>query len=444
MTFQAALVSAALLTLAAAGCGGTGTASRPTPETAPTTTAPAADTVLDATSSSASNTTTTMQPTTTTSTTTATVPTTTTTTTTTLPPPTTTDAATVPPTTTTESERGTVDTSPSTQPTTTVPPTTTTIANSQKLNIPLEEVLTDPRLAGKLFYNSPTDLVNYTEDPEEALNRDKAQYDVLRRLRGARPDAPQYRREPLITTPAGRVLLEEYERYMRFSLHNIYNTCGGSRFPQVTPESTMYDFINPDMDRDLAIPPAGQPDNSYFRQAAQTAFDIAQFNRQSVVVQGRQMMLCVPLLFAVPVEILPAQAQANSSPHGGGKAVIPMPPSPWEFHIAAATPDHSVIVMVECYTGSDVSEYSLYKPYAISSYVWEDGKYKYHYGLTTPNANEQWNSCEHPFTVTDQFVDYLRTSPTTARPRLNIDADFEMFSFGEHSYTDRGFASFPN
>ena len=86
----------------------------------------------------------------------------------------------------------------------------------------------------------------------------------------------------------------------------------------------------------------------------------------------------------------------------------------------------------------------MFKPYEISSYVWEDGKYKYHFGLTTPNANEEWNSCEHPFTVTDQFVDYLKTPAIATRPRLNINADFEMFDFGEYSYTDSGFAAFPS
>ena len=382
--------------------------------------------------------------TTTTITTTIAAPATTTTSTTTTAAATTVATA---PTTTAAPGGGTVVSSPATTPTTTtVPPATaTTTISSQRLELGPRDVLSDPRLAGKFFRNSPSELVSGLNiDTAEEKQRRDAQFRKLWQIRHSTSDAPLHSREPLITTPEGLMLLEEYEKAMATSLYNVYNTCGGSRFPQVTSDSSMTDFINPDLNRELEIPPAGQTVQWYFRQAAQSAYDIAQFNRENIVRQGRHVLLCTPLLFAVPLNIIPAKATSNTSVHDGRISILPPPSSPWRFHIAAATADRSVIVMVECYVGSDADQYRRFPPYAISSYVWEDGKYKYHHGYTTVGGDD-FQSCEHPFNIADQYVTILNQPVAEGTsPRLNIDAEFEMFDFGEYSYTDSGFASFPS
>ena len=305
--------------------------------------------------------------------------------------------------------------------------------------------MTDPRLAGRLFRNSPAELVSGLNiDPAEEKQRRDAQFRKLWQIRHSTADAPLHSREPLITTPEGLMLLKEYEKAMATSLYNVYNTCGGSRFPQVTSDSSMTDFINPDLNRELETPPVGQTNQWYFRQAVQSAYDIAQFNREDVVRQGRHVLLCASLLFAVPVNIIPAIATSNTSVHDGRISILPPPSSPWRFHIAAATADRSVIVMAECYVGSDADQYRRFPPYAISSYVWEDGKYKYHHGYTTVGGAD-FQSCEHPFNIADQYVTILNEPVAEGTsPRLNIDAEFEMFDFGEYSYTDQGFLRFPS
>ena len=151
-------------------------------------------------------------------------------------------------------------TSPSpSPPVTTSPPTTTTVPPQVPVGPSLagltpEEVVVT-RLELLHTYPLPVEGAGIGGFPtdEDFYNWESVVYSHLLEISKVGPQTSISPREPIngvfvrtTDQPEFLIMLERYEDFMRLGGYTFFNTCASARFPQVTSESSMLDFIHRD------------------------------------------------------------------------------------------------------------------------------------------------------------------------------------------------------
>jgi len=353
------------------------------------------------------------------------------------PPATATTVAPIPqlPTTTTAPPVPQIPTTTTT--TTTAPPTTTTLPA-----LTPREVLETVR--GELFTVRTNPYARKTSEENET-NIEIIHYANVNQIMNFARGRSVARSEPIIYVhPFTDEWVEKiriYEDQLRdFSLFNLYNTCGAERFPQITPQSSMFDFMHPP-DMPLTPPPADRDIEWLLRRAAQAKHDSNQLNRHATEAQHPQMLLCLPIISAYEGNI-PPLANWIWQPHDGRKANLTPRPEGYEYHIKGISQDRSAVLVAYCYTGSDASEYQRGFPHGLSVLIWEDGHYKELDGVGSIDGRH-FTGCEEAFTVAGHD-DYAINTFLVERNPVLAGKSYELFPFGQRIYTADDLLTFPN
>ena len=196
--------------------------------------------------------------------------------------------------------------------------------------------------------------------------------------------------------PEFLTLLADYENYMRLGGYTFYNTCASERFPQITPESSMLDFIHRETEP-LGTPPAGRGEEWYADRAAQAMHDFRNFRRDISVVELPQMLLCDPLHTA-DEELFTSTAGSIWQPDDNRNFISHRPSEGFRHYTVALSTDRQIAIVVSCYLAEDRDEYRG-STYNLNTMIWEDGKYKLDGRLTINAEGNEYQSCEE--TVTD-------------------------------------------
>ena len=196
--------------------------------------------------------------------------------------------------------------------------------------------------------------------------------------------------------PEFLVMLERYEEWIRLGGYTFYNTCASERFPQITPGSSMLDFIHRETEP-LTSPPAGMEESWYADRAAQAMHDFRNFRRDISVVELPQMLLCDPLHTA-DEELFTSTAGSIWQPDDNRNFISHRPSEGFRHYTVALSTDRQIAIVVSCYLAEDRDEYRG-STYNLNTMIWEDGKYKLDGRLTINAEGNEYQSCEE--TVTD-------------------------------------------
>ena len=339
------------------------------------------------------------------------------------------------PTTTTE----TPDNPTQTPPATTIPPTTTTV--------PPQPVSDKPSLAGltpqeilttrlELFQTYPLPVegagIGGFPTDEDFRTWERVVYSQLNNIAYVGDLSPEVNGVFVRTTdqPEFLTLLEQYEGFMRLAGYTFYNTCASERFPQITPGSSMLDFIHRE-NEPLTSPPAGREESWYADQAAQATHDFRNAHRILGIVEQPQMLLCQPL-FGATEAIIPGFANSLWQPDDNRNFISPRPAEGFRHYTVALSSDRQIAITVSCYLADDRDEYRD-AIYVLNTMIWEDSIYKLNGQLINNAEGNEYQSCEEAVTDGGNLEMFLTENLHNWGPQY-VGKTYDIFPPDKYQY----------
>ena len=342
---------------------------------------------------------------------------------------------------TTEPAPAEPETPTQTPPATTIPPATTTIPPAQVSDKPSLEGLTPEEVVTtrlELFQTYPLPIegagIGGFPTDEDFRTWETLIYRQLNAIKNV-PDealAPKIDGVRVNSTdqPEFLTLLAEYEDFMRLGAYTFYNTCASERFPQITPGSSMLDFIHRETEP-LGTPPAGRGEEWYADQAAQATHDFRDFNRDVSIMELPQMLLCQPLHSSVE-DLFTGSANSIWQPDDNRPFISHRPSEGFRHYTVALSSDRQIAITVSCYLAEDRDEYQD-ATYVLNTMIWEDGKYKLDGQLTINAEGNQYQSCEEALTIGGILPQFLVENLPNWGPQY-VDRTYDIFPPGSYQY----------
>ena len=186
---------------------------------------------------------------------------------------------------------------------------------------------------------------------------------------------PTYHRTLEDNRPEFIALLRNYERVLRELFgFTVYNTCGSSIFPGITPATSWVNYVT-------SVTPSGSPGTTdpeilLERVVRLDAHNVG-LNLANDVHEQPQMLLCEGLLYRNNLEGIRKAAELIWSDIRFGTADLQtnrVNPDLFEYHVRSINSDGSLIAVARCYIGPQVGNFNV-QPYSAAIYRWADGTY---------------------------------------------------------------------